>query len=110
MPHLAFQADQLADTRVLPMDEVVTSYYLRMRVHDQPGVLANITRILAKGSISIDAMVQKEPPKGEAHADIIMLTHLTVEKRINAAIAAIEKLKVVVGKVTRIRMEPLGTS
>ena len=55
-------------------------------------------------------MVQKEPPKGEAHADIIMLTHQTVEKRINAAIAAIEKLKVVVGKVTRIRMEPLGPS
>ena len=69
-----------------------------------------ITRILAKGAISIDAMVQKEPPKGEAHADIIMLTHQTVEKRIDAAIAAIEKLKVVVGKVTRIRMEPLGTS
>ena len=110
VPHLAFQPDRMSNVPILPISEVETAYYLRMRVHDQPGVLANITRILAKGSISIDAMVQKEPPKGEAHADIIMLTHLTVEKRINAAIAAIEKLKVVVGKVTRIRMEPLGTS
>ena len=110
VPHLAFQPDRMSNVPILPISEVETAYYLRMRVHDQPGVLADITRILAKGSISIDAMVQKEPPKGEAHADIIMLTHLTVEKRINAAIAAIEKLKVVVGKVTRIRMEPLGTS
>jgi homoserine dehydrogenase len=110
VPHLAFQPDRMSNVPILPISEVETSYYLRMRVHDKPGVLADITRILAKGSISIDAMLQKEPPKGEAHADIIMLTHLTVEKRINAAIAAIEKLKVVVGKVTRIRMEPLGTS
>jgi homoserine dehydrogenase len=110
VPHLAFQPDRLSNVPILPISAVETSYYLRMRVHDRPGVLADITRILAKGGISIDAMVQKEPPAGEAHADIIMLTHLTVEKRINAAIAAIEKLKVVVGKVTRIRMEPLGTS
>jgi len=110
VPHLAFQPDRMSKLPILPMSEVETSYYLRMRVHDKPGVLADITRILAKGAISIDAMVQKEPPKGEAHADIIMLTHQTVEKRIDAAIAAIEKLKVVVGKVTRIRMEPLGTS
>ena len=110
VPHLAFQPDRMSKLPILPMSEVETSYYLRLRVHDKPGVLADITRILAKGAISIDAMVQKEPPKGEAHADIIMLTHQTVEKRINAAIAAIEKLKVVVGKVTRIRMEPLGPS
>ena len=110
VPHLAFQPDRMSKLPILPMAEVETSYYLRMRVHDKPGVLADITRILAKGSISIDAMVQKEPSAGEAHADIIMLTHQTVEKRINSAIAAIEKLRVVVGKVTRIRMEPLGTS
>ena len=72
--------------------------------------LADITRILAKSGISIDAMVQKEPPEGAARADIIMLTHMTVEKRINAAIAKIEKLRVVEGRVTRIRMEALGTS
>ncbi len=110
VPHLAFQPDRMSKLPILPMSEVETSYYLRMRVHDKPGVLADITRILAKSAISIDAMVQKEPSAGESHADIIMLTHLTLEKRIDAAIASIEKLKVVVGKVTRIRMEPLGTS
>ena len=108
VPHLAFQADQLADTRVLPMDEVVTSYYLRMRVTDRPGVLADITRVLADGGLSIDAMVQKEPPAGEEQVDIIMLTHETREKQINVAIARIEALPVVTGKVTRIRLEELG--
>ena len=108
VPHLAFQPDQLSNVAILPMDEVVTSYYLRMRVADRPGVLADITRILADRGISIDAMVQKEPPEGEERADIIMLTHETREKQINAAIAAIENLVVVTGKVTRIRLEALG--
>jgi len=108
VPHLAFQPDQLSDVPILPMDEVVTSYYLRMRVVDRPGVLADITRILADCGISIDAMVQKEPSEGEEQVDIIMLTHETREKHINAAIAAIEKLQVVSGKVTRIRLEELG--
>jgi homoserine dehydrogenase len=108
VPHLAFQPDQLAATEILPMDEVVTSYYLRMRVLDRPGVLADITRILADGAISIDAMVQKEPSEGEEQVDIIMLTHQAREKHVNAAIAAIEKLPVVTGKVTRIRLEELG--
>jgi homoserine dehydrogenase len=108
VPHLAFQPDQLADTRVLSMDEVITSYYLRMRVADRPGVLADITRILADLSISIDAMVQREPGEGEEQVDIIMLTHETREKHINAAIAKIEALPVVSGKVTRIRLEELG--
>ncbi len=110
VPHLAFQPDQLAGTRILPMEEVVTSYYLRMRVVDKPGVLADITRILADGSISIDAMVQKEPSAGEDQVDIIMLTHETREKNVNAAIARIEALPVVTGKVTRIRLEELGKS
>ncbi len=108
VPHLAFQPDQLAATVILPMEEVVTSYYLRMRVLDRPGVLADITRILADGAISIDAMVQKEPSEGEEQVDIIMLTHQAREKHVNAAIAAIEKLPVVNGKVTRIRLEELG--
>ena len=108
VPHLAFQPDQLSDIAILPMDEVVTSYYLRMRVVDRPGVLADITRILADRGISIDAMVQKEPTEGEEQVDIIMLTHETREKHINAAIAAIENLVVVTGKVTRIRLEELG--
>ena len=107
VPHLAFQPDQLSDVAILPMGEVETSYYLRLRVHDKPGVLADITRILADLSISIDAMVQKEPREGEAHADIIMLTHRTLEKHVNAAIAKIEALPVVAGKVTRIRLEEL---
>ena len=108
VPHLAFQPDRLSDIPILPMGEVETSYYLRMRVLDKPGVLAEITRIFADLSISIDAMVQKEPREGEEQADIILLTHMTVEKRANAAIAKIEKLPVVVGKVTRIRLEELN--
>jgi homoserine dehydrogenase len=108
VPHLAFQPDRMSSLGVLPMDEVVTSYYLRMQVRDQPGVLADITRILADGLISIDAMVQREPAEGEQQVDIIMLTHQTKEKAVNAAIAKIEKLPVVTGKVTRIRLEELG--
>ena len=108
VPHLAFQPDQLSSTPILPMGEVETSYYLRLRVQDRPGVLADITRILADLQISIDAMVQKEPHEGEDQVDIIMLTHMTVEKNVNAAIAKIEKLPVVVGKVTRIRLEELN--
>ena len=108
VPHLAFQPDQLSNTPILPMGEVETSYYLRMRVVDQPGVLADITRILADSSISIDAMVQKEPHEGEDQVDIIMLTHLTVEKQVDAAIRRMEALPVVKGKVTRIRLEELN--
>ena len=107
VPHLAFQPDQVQDIAVLPIEEVVTSYYLRMRVEDKPGVLADITRILADSDISIDAMIQKEPAEGEAQTDIIMLTHQTVEKNANAAIARIEALPVVCGKVTRLRLENL---
>jgi len=108
VPHLAFQPDQLSDTPILPMSEVETAYYLRMRVFDKPGVLADITRILADSSISIDAMVQKEPHEGEDQVNIIMLTHLTIEKNVDAAIAKIEALPVVTGKVTRIRLEQLS--
>ncbi len=108
VPHLAFQPDRLSDVPILPMQEVETSYYLRMRVQDRPGVLADITRILADGEISIDAMVQKEPSAGEDQVDIIMLTHMIVEKNVNVAIAKIEALPVVLGKVTRIRLEELG--
>jgi homoserine dehydrogenase len=108
VPHLAFQPDQLSSTPILPMGEVETAYYLRMRVFDKPGVLADITRILADSSISIDAMVQKEPHEGEDQVNIVMLTHLTIEKNVDAAIAKIEALPVVAGKVTRIRLEQLS--
>jgi homoserine dehydrogenase len=107
VPHLAFQPDRMSTLKVLPMDEVVTSYYLRMQVEDRPGALADITRILADASISIDAMVQREPAEGESKVDIIMLTHQTREKSVNTAIGKIEKLPVVTGKVTRIRLEEL---
>jgi homoserine dehydrogenase len=107
VPHLAFQPDRMSDTPILAMEEVETSYYLRLRVLDRPGVLADITRILADMSISIDAMVQKEPSEGEEQVDIIMLTHLTQEKNVNSAIKRIESLPVVSGKVTRIRLEQL---
>jgi len=108
VPHLAFQPDRISDIAILAMEEVETSYYLRLRVIDRPGVLADITRILADQWISIDAMVQKEPGEGEEQVDIIMLTHLTVEKNINGAIERIESLPAVSGKVTRIRLEELG--
>ena len=108
VPHLAFQPDQLTDTPILSMDEVETSYYLRMRVFDRPGVLADVTRILADNHISIDAMIQKEPSEGEEQVDIIMLTHLCREKNINAAMKKIEELDSVDGKITRIRLEELG--
>jgi homoserine dehydrogenase len=108
VPHLAFQPNAMADLKILPMDEVITSYYLRLRVQDKPGVLADITRILADEQISIDAVIQKEPGEGEDQTDLIMLTHQTREKRINAAIVKIEALGVVAGKVTKLRLEELG--
>src|SRR4051812_3943410 len=107
VPHLAFQPDQLSKEKILKVEQVETSYYLRMRVTDKPGVLADITRILADSRISIDAMVQKEPEKGESRVDIVLLTHLALEKDVDRAIAKIEKLSTVVGSVTRIRLEEL---
>ncbi len=107
VPHLAFQPDQVRDVPVLPIEDVVTSYYLRMRVEDKPGVLADVTRILADSDISIEALSQKEAAEGESHTDIILLTHQTMERKANAAIARIEALPVVQGKVTKLRMESL---
>ena len=108
VPHLAFQPDALSNDPILPMSEVRTSYYLRLRAYDKPGVLADVTRILADLEISIDAMMQKEPHEGEELVNIIMLTHITVEKNINQAIAKMEALDSVSGKVTRIRLEELN--
>jgi homoserine dehydrogenase len=107
VPHLAFQPDRLSADPVLPIGEVETSYYLRMRVLDKPGVLADITRILADSAISIEAMVQKQPGEGESRVDIVMLTHLALEKNVDRAIAKIESLASVEGKVTRVRLESL---
>ena len=108
VPHLAFQPDAVVDTPILPLAEVETGYYLRLRVEDKPGVLADVTRILADQQISIDAMIQREPGEGESQTDIIMLTHITREKNVDAAIAKVEALPVVKKKVIRLRMEELG--
>ncbi|MBC3875444.1 homoserine dehydrogenase [Undibacterium flavidum] len=108
VPYLAFQPNALSDLNVLPISEVFTSYYLRMRVEDKPGVLADVTKILAEFSISIDAMLQKEPAEGESRTDIIMLTHQTQEKNVDAAIARIEALASVTGSVTKLRLEELS--
>jgi homoserine dehydrogenase len=108
VPHLAFQPDALSSEPILPMGEVRTSYYLRMRAFDKPGVLADITRILADRSISIDAMIQKEPAEGQEQVDIIILTHETLEKNVLDAIAKIESLSTISGKVTKLRLENLG--
>jgi homoserine dehydrogenase len=109
VPHLAFQPGRLSDTPILAMDEVETSYYLRLRVMDKPGALADITRVLADLGISIEAMMQKEPSEGEDQVDIIMLTHLAVERNVNDAITRIKRLPITTGKVTRIRLEHLGS-
>ncbi|HCY64425.1 MAG TPA: homoserine dehydrogenase, partial [Oxalobacteraceae bacterium] len=108
VPHLAFQPDAMADLPILPIEEVTSSYYLRLNVADRPGVLADVTRILADAGISIDAMLQKEPAEGETRADIILLTHQTQEKNILAATARIEALQTVAPGITRIRLEELG--
>jgi homoserine dehydrogenase len=107
VPHLAFQPDQLSSETVLGIEEVDTACYLRMRVMDKPGVLADITRTLADSEISIEAMVQKEPGEGERIVDIVLLTNRALEKDVNHAIDRIEKLPTVLGAVTRIRLEAL---
>ncbi|MBU3541833.1 MAG: homoserine dehydrogenase [Burkholderiaceae bacterium] len=108
VPHLAFQPGSVVNTTVMPMGEVTTSYYLRMRVADVAGVLADITRVMADHGISIDAMLQREAGDGENQTDLIMLTHETKEKHILAAITKIETLKTVEGSVTKIRLENLS--
>jgi homoserine dehydrogenase len=107
VPHLAFQPNEMTDVAIVPMAEITTSYYLRVYVKDQLGVMADLTRILADAGISIDAVLQKEPGD-QVNLDIILLTHQTREKNIIAAIERIEKLPAVIGKVTRIRLETLA--
>jgi len=112
VPHLAFQPGSLANTPILPIEDVTSGYYLRLRVADQTGVMAGITGILADAGISIDALLQKESEdidaQGKAETDIILITHLTVEKKVNAAIAQIENLATVKSPVTKLRMEALN--
>ncbi len=108
VPHLAFRLDALVSTPILSIDDVETSYYLRLRVLDRPGVLADVTRILADASISIGAFLQHEPEENQDQTDIILLTHRALEWRVRAAIAAIEELDSVLGSAVLIRLEELA--
>ena len=108
VPHLAFQPDALSNLPILPIEQVETSYYLRLHALDKPGVLADVTRILADQKISIEAILQKEPQAGEDTVPVIILTQRVKEKNMNAAIAQIEKLDSITGQVARIRLEHLN--
>jgi homoserine dehydrogenase len=108
VPHLAFQPDELASTPILGIDKVVTSFYLRLRVADETGVLARVTGILAEAGISIDAVLQRESGEGEKQTDVIILTHDTVEGRMRQAIAELQGLPTVLGPVVSIRKEELA--
>ena len=108
VPHLAFQPDQLHDTPILSMGQVETAYYLRLSAYDRPGVMADVTRILADNAISIDAMLQKEAEEGQDVVDVIILTHLCLEANANKAIAKIEALDSMASKIVRIRLEELN--
>lgn len=107
VPHLAFQPDAISDVPILSMAEVETAYYLRMQAVDQPGVLAEVASILGERGISIEAVVQREPLPGEKHVALIMLTQQVLEGKMNEAIARIEDLNVISGRVTRLRVEQL---
>ena len=108
VPHLAFQPDAVQNIPILPMAEVTTSYYLRLAVADQAGVLAEITRILAAHGVSIDALLQKEAAEGESQTDLVILTHETKEKNMMAAITEMQALKTVLGEIIKIRLENLS--
>ena len=108
VPHLAFQPDALSDLPILAMDQVETSYYLRLRAQDRPGVLADVTRILSELSISIEAIIQKGTADGIA--TVILLTHRVLEKNMNQAIKRIQDLPTITGDIMRIRMEQLNAN
>ncbi|MFM6985054.1 MAG: homoserine dehydrogenase [Hydrogenophaga sp.] len=112
VPHLAFQPDAMSDVAVLPMSDVVTSYYLRLRVADQAGVLAQVTGLLAGAGVSIDAVLQREADEvggeGATSTDLIILTHDTREGTMNDVIAQMQALPSVLAPITRIRKEELN--
>jgi homoserine dehydrogenase len=108
VPYLAFQPDALHATPILPIEQVQTAFYLRLRIADQKGVLAAITSILAEGDISIDAVLQREPIEGEDQTDLIILTHQTVEGRMRAAITKMQALPTVLAPIVSLRKEELA--
>ncbi|MBU3725343.1 MAG: homoserine dehydrogenase [Burkholderiaceae bacterium] len=105
VPYLAFQPDQMAALSVVPIAQVQSCYYLRLRVKDQPGVLADITRVLADGQISIDMFFQREPDEDLHETDVVLITHLCLEQDMRAAIGRIEQLPTVLGQAVMLRME-----
>jgi homoserine dehydrogenase len=108
VPHLAFQPDRMNDTPILPMDDVQTAFYLRLRVADQAGVLSRITTILAEHQISIDAVLQRESAEGESQTDLIILTHDTQEGRMAKALAQMQALETVLAPIVKLRKEELA--
>ncbi|MBC7444315.1 MAG: homoserine dehydrogenase [Polaromonas sp.] len=112
VPHLAFQPDAMSDLAIVPMSDIVTSYYLRLKVADEAGVLASVTGILASLGISIDAVLQREADEvggeGSTQTDLVILTHDCVEARMNDALAQMQALATVLAPITRIRKEELA--
>jgi homoserine dehydrogenase len=112
VPHLAFQPNAMSDLNVMPMSEIVTSYYLRLRVADEAGVLAQLTGLLAGAGISIDAVLQREADQvsqvGENQTDVIILTHDTREGTMNEVLSKMQALPTVLASITRIRKEELN--
>ena len=107
VPHLSFQPEQLSDTPILRAEQMTTGYYLRVHAYDNPGVLADITRILSDAGINIDAILQK-PAHKAGQVPVIILTLPVVESQMNLAIEKIEKLEAITGKVVRIRLDELA--
>jgi homoserine dehydrogenase len=112
VPHLAFQPDAMSNLKILPMSDVITSYYLRLRVADEAGVLAKLTSLLADANISIDAVLQREADQvsqaGENQTDVIILTHDTVEGKMNEVLTQMQALPTVMAPITKIRKEELN--
>ena len=108
VPHLAFRPDAMSSLPILPMEDVQTSFYLRLRVADEAGVLSRITTTLAEHDISIDAVLQRESAEGEKQTDLIILTHETIEGRMNKALAQMQALPTVLAPIVRIRKEELA--
>ena len=108
VPHLAFQPSALSQIDIKSMEQVETGYYLRIDAVDKPGVLSDVASILGDLSISIEAIIQKEPEEGATHVPVILLTQKVMEKNMNSAIEQIEALDTVNGKVRRIRVETLA--
>ena len=107
MPPLGFAANSLRDLPIVPMDSVVSPWYLRMEVADKPGVLSKVASIFSEQGISIEALIQKAPAEGQTRVQLIVVTNKAIQGSVDIAVANIEALDTIAGKVTRIRVEEL---